>query len=302
MTLVSVIMPAYNSENTIAATLKSVRVQNHSELEIIVIDDGSKDATANIANSSAKLDGRIRVYSYPNGGLPVARNRGIDRASGEFLTFIDADDLWTRDKVEAQLSLLQEHPQAGLAYSLVDWIDESDQFIRDGSHIQANGDVLERLLIRNFTDNGSNILIRREVIDTVGKFNTRLAHAQDFELCLRVAEKYEFVCVPEVQVLYRISKISMSSNVVRMSESVLQILEACFSRHPGLEKKIGAKVYADKYRYFIFKSLEGLPNRKNGVLALKFLPKAIVLEPAWWLERRKMILVVLAKAFSFLRG
>src|SRR5690242_20728341 len=97
---ISVIIPVYNGERTILETIASVQQQTFSDFELIVINDGSTDRTLELLNSVE--DPRLKILSYSNGGLPVARNRGISHATGEFITFIDADDLWTSDKLEAQ--------------------------------------------------------------------------------------------------------------------------------------------------------------------------------------------------------
>ncbi|MGF1459658.1 MAG: glycosyltransferase family 2 protein [Leptolyngbyaceae cyanobacterium] len=301
--LVSVIIPAYNCAATIAATLNSACGQHHSNLEILVIDDGSQDDTAATVLALADSDPRIQYLAFPNGGPAIARNRGIEKAQGQFIAFLDADDLWTPDKITAQLAALAGHPQAGLAYSWIDWIDEAGQFLRPGSHIQASGNVLEALILRNFIDNGSNVLVRKEVFAQVGTFNPDLPPSEDWDLWLRIAGTYEFICVPQVQVLYRISPSSLSSsNVERLAQVGLTILINIFRQYPELEAKIGRQALADKYRYFTFKSIEGRPSRKNGRLAWRFFTKALILEPRWWTQRGKVLAVVLAKATKFSLG
>ena len=95
MSTVSIVIPVYNGAKTIARTLESILKQTYQDLEIIVINDGSKDNTLEVV--AGFEDPRIKVCSYPNGGLPVARNRGIDNATGEFISFVDAGDLWSQD-------------------------------------------------------------------------------------------------------------------------------------------------------------------------------------------------------------
>ncbi len=101
MPKISVIIPVYNAEETIKETLESVLSQTFSQFEIIVINDGSQDKTLEIV--SRILDPRLKVLSYPNAGVSVSRNRGISQAAGEYVSFLDADDLWTPDKLETQL-------------------------------------------------------------------------------------------------------------------------------------------------------------------------------------------------------
>src|SRR5919202_4312270 len=203
MPLISVIIPAYNAEKTIKQTIESVLNQTFSDFEIIVINDGSQDSTLEIVSSIP--DPRIKVFSYPNAGPQKSRNRGWGNASGEYVSFLDADDLWTPDKLEAQLKALQENPQAAVAYSWSDWIDESGQFLRAGGHITVNGNAYEKLLLRDFVESGSNPLIRRQALDKVGDFDQSVTPAEDWDMWLRLAARYEFVTVPSPQILYRIS-------------------------------------------------------------------------------------------------
>ena len=155
---ISVIIPVFNGEQTIEETINSILDQTFQDIEIIIINDGSTDATLEIVENIS--DSRIKIFSYPNAGLSASRNRGIDRAKGEYISFIDADDLWTPDKLELQWQALQKNPQAAVAYSWTDYIDESSKFIKSGRRITINGDAFSKLLITNFLENGSNPLIR----------------------------------------------------------------------------------------------------------------------------------------------
>ena len=102
---VSVVVPTYNAAETLLETIESVRRQTLSAIELIVIDDGSTDDTSRLLGTVH--DPRLQVFSYPNAGIAAARNRGLERARGEFVSFIDADDLWTADKLELQLEALR---------------------------------------------------------------------------------------------------------------------------------------------------------------------------------------------------
>src|SRR5919199_6245537 len=207
MPLISVIIPAYNAEKTIKQTIESVLNQTFSDFEIIVINDGSEDSTLDIVSSIP--DPRIQVFSYPNAGPQKSRNRGWGNASGEYVSFLDADDLWTPDKLEAQLKALQENQKAAVAYSWTDYIDESSQLLKRGGYMTVNGDVFPQLLLIDFIANGSNPLIRRQALIEVGGFDESLTAAEDWDMWLRLAARYHFVAVPAPQILYRISMNSM---------------------------------------------------------------------------------------------
>lgn len=174
MPKVSVIIPAYNAENTIVETIESIQKQTLPDFEVLVIDDGSKDKTIEVVKQIA--DPRVQVFAYPNGGVSVARNRGIEQAKGEFIAFIDNDDLWTEDKLELQIAALEKNPQASAVYSwTVNMMDdgESISFVQ-GAESTVEGNIYPDLLLGHFIASGSNVLVRREVIDVVGGYEPNL--------------------------------------------------------------------------------------------------------------------------------
>lgn len=270
---ISVIIPAYNSEITIAETIESVLNQTFYDWELIIINDGSQDSTLDII--SQFKDTRIKVFSYANAGLPISRNRGLEHAVGKFVSFLDADDLWTSDKLDAQLKALQANPQASVAYSWTNCIDEKSQFLRRGTYITATGNVCDKLLVINFLENGSNPLIRREALDVVGGFDESLKAAQDWDMYLRLAARYTFVAVPYPQILYRISNNSMSTNVIRLEKACLTVIEKAFKQAPKYLQVLKKDALGNLYKYLLYKTLEGKPEKNRGIIAVKFLYEAI---------------------------
>lgn len=278
MPVISVVIPVFNGEKTIKETIESILNQTFKDFELIVINDGSTDKTLDIVSNIQ--DSRIEVYSYPNAGLSASRNRGISVANGEYISFIDADDLWTPDKLEAQFQALQEYPQAVLAYSWTDYVDEFGQFVRRASHIAISGNVYPRLLLTNFLDNGSNPLIRKQAFTEVGNFDESLFSAEDWDMYLRLAARYHFVAVPLCQVLYRISASSMSSNVSKLEIASERVIERAFSQAPESLKPLKKNSLGNLYKYLIYKALEGSPVAKKSLSAARLLWKAICVDPA----------------------
>ena len=159
--LVSVVIPAHNAAATIGETLLSVRSQTHRMLEILVIDDGSTDGTADIVRAHAALDSRIRLVQLKNGGVAAARNRGIEEAAAGLVAFVDADDLWAPHKIEKQIAALRkEGPSVALVYTWWARIDAASRITTRCGPTEA-GDVLERLCLDNFVGNGSSILVTK---------------------------------------------------------------------------------------------------------------------------------------------
>ncbi len=289
MPIISVILPVYNGEKTIRETIESILKQTFSDFELIVINDGSKDSTVEIVSSFP--DPRIKLFSYPNAGQPASRNRGISRAEGEYISFIDADDLWTPDKLEAQFKALQNNPQAAVAYSWTNMIDESGKFLREGAYLSYEGDVLTELLLSNFLENGSNPLIRASALREVGNFDESLSNAHDWDMWLRLAARYHFVAVSSIQILYRVSSTSMSSNVLGMQKSSLRVIERAYAQAPESIQHFKRISLANSHKYLIFKALEGFPNPKKGLAAAWFLWYAVRNDPV--LLRRRIFWKVL---------
>ncbi len=278
MTQVSVIIPVYNGERTIRETIESVLGQSFSDFELIVIDDGSVDRTVEIL--SQIKDPRIRVLSYPNRGLAASRNRGIAEASGEYVTFIDADDLWTSDKLQSQYQALQNHPEAAVAYSWSDCIDESSRFLRPGSHTTLSGNVYPHILVNNFVENGSNVLVRRSIFAEVGLFDESLSAAEDRDMWIRLAARYHFVAVSKPLVLYRISQTSMSANVFKQSRESIAVIEKAYSQAPQSLKHLKKRSLANIYKYLTVKALDEKPDSGRARTAVQFLYQAVINDPS----------------------
>ncbi len=293
MPLISVIIPVYNGEKTIRETIESVLNQSFQDFEIIVIDDGSKDSTLEVVNSIQ--DPRLKVFSYPNARQAASRNRGFSHSAGEFIAFLDADDLWTPNKLEAQLKALQDNPQAAVAYSWSNCIDETGQFLREASHSTLSGDVYPKLLLCDFLDNGSNPLIRRQALIEAGSFDESLPPAEDWDMWLRLAAHYHFVAVPYPHILYRQSPNSESANLSRMASACARVIEQAFTQAPNSLQHLKKHSLANLYKYLIFRCFERFPTRSRALVAATFLWSAASNDPSL-LRRRvtwKILLTIL---------
>jgi glycosyltransferase involved in cell wall biosynthesis len=289
---ISVVVPAFNADKTILRTVKSVLNQTFIDFELIIVDDGSQDSTSNII--SQVKDSRIKLFSYPNAGANVSRNRGIFHASGEYITFLDADDIWTNDKLISQFEALQANSKASVAYSWTDYIDADDNFVVSGTHATKNGDVYNDLLISNFLENGSNPLIRKEALIELGGFDESLKAAQDWDMWLRLADKYEFVAVPKVQILYRISENSTSSNLDRQEKACLTVMNRAYQARQSIKKEALNASFANLYKYLTCRALLMPYSRKKAFTAAKFLHKYFIYDKDR-LQRLKFVLTLWLK-------
>ncbi len=277
MPTISVIVPAYNAERTILETITSVQQQTFSDFELLVINDGSTDQTLELLNTVNEP--RIKICSYPNGGVSVARNRGITHARGKFIAFLDADDLWTVEKLELQLAALQQHPEAGVVYSWAYYMDEQGQSIRSSEPVYFAGNVYAQLLVNDFVVSGSNCLISRQAITSVGEFDTALAPAEDWDYWLRLAALWPFVVIAKPQVFYRISSGSSSSNVELMERCNLMVIEKGFRAAPVEMQYLKNQSLANTYRYLAHMYLTRVASAKGAKQAAEKLWMAIRLYP-----------------------
>lgn len=294
--LVSVIVPVYNGELTIKETIKSVLNQSFQDFEIIVINDGSTDTTLDIL--SRFQDPRLKVFSYENAGLSASRNRGLSLAAGEFVSFIDADDLWTRDKLDAQVSALQSDPQYAVSYSWTQCIDSEGNPLDYGICTTQIGNVFPELLQYFFLGSGSNALVRKQVFDNVGTFDETLTSAEDWDMFLRIAAQYKFLAVPHPQILYRISDHSMSRNVLRQEKESLKVLDRAFSGEPGASfLHLKKNTYANLYIYLTTQALRGSADRKKGKIAARFLWISLKSNPLLF-KQIKYVMILIFKIIT----
>lgn len=294
--VISIVIPCYNAERTIAATIAAVLAQTFTDFEIIMINDGSTDQTLSVIEQFN--DDRLHVFSFPNAGPQKSRNRGIEQASGDYIAFIDADDLWTPDKLAAQLEALQGSPEAAVAYSWTDLIDENGQFLKCGQHARIEGDVFEKLIQDDFIASGSNPLIKAAALRNVGGFDEAILAGQDWDMWLTLAAKYQFVVVPKVQILYRkfASPKSWSDNFERQAQGHLQVMHKHLNVRAHLRVN-QRRYFASRYRYFLFHCLDqGSFVPSHGWRVLRCFFPALWLEPGWWLKRYHLIGVVLVKS------
>ncbi|MBD0390560.1 MAG: glycosyltransferase, partial [Nostoc sp. C3-bin3] len=248
-----------------------VQNQTFTDLELIINNDGTQDSTIEVVTQIK--DSRIKEFSYSNSRGNVSRYRGLNLGVGEFVSFLDADDLWTSDKLQSQLKALQENVAAKVAYSWTDYINENDEFILSGKRVNINGNVYENLLLSNFLENGSNPLICRKALIALGGFDESLSAAQDWDMWLRLAFKFDFICVPSTQILYRISTNSVSCNLVRQEKSCLQVLERAYKERPSALKHSWNLSLANLYKYLVCKALQKPLNRQKGLTSAIFLWK-----------------------------
>jgi glycosyltransferase involved in cell wall biosynthesis len=229
--MISVIMPAYNGEQFIAQSIMSVLNQTFTDFELIVVDDGSTDRTAEIVSGIQRQDDRVRFLRQENSGQAAARNIGISKSQGDLIAFLDQDDLWIEQKLELQTKAIEASGadivfSGGYIFSGADVTCETISFAQlEG---KLSGPEMFRLL---FIENRIPILtaiVRKEALASVGPLeeDRRYQNADDYDLWLRLAAAgATFLALPERLVRYRAHSAQASSNTVRMLQAELAVLQ-----------------------------------------------------------------------------
>jgi Glycosyl transferase family 2 len=280
--LVSAIIPAWNAEETLAETLRSVAAQTYSRLEILIVDDGSTDGTAEIASRFCETDGRARLIRKENGGVASARNRGIAESRGEWVAPIDADDLWHPTKIEKQVAAALQAPEPpGLVYCWFHYIDEQGRVIGSSRRWSANGRAFEQMACHNFVGNGSAPLLRRADALAAGGYDEGLRAEQaqgceDLLLQLRIARRRPVAAVPEHLVGYRVHPTTMSRNARQMRRSWELVFDRL--RRDGIPPSPQAVRWALGMRTLEFAEMRALAG--DWPAAARLLTRSLRLDPA----------------------
>ncbi|MAF85421.1 MAG: glycosyl transferase family 2 [Dehalococcoidales bacterium] len=241
---VSVILPTYNRANMLTEAIDSALNQTFKDFELIIINNYSTDNTESVVKSYD--DKRIRYFKNRNNGLvSVNRNYGIQKSRGEYTAFLDDDDLWLPEKLEKQVKLLDSNKELGLVYSGSHVIDNKGNLIRH-TYFRGikpcRGDVFNELLVSNFIPQ-LTVLVRRETLDKVGKFDTKYKIAQDYDLWLRIAAHYQVDFIDQPLAKYRFHKDGASQKeMIRSFQEEILAKECWLNKDQSLRKEIGGRI------------------------------------------------------------
>ena len=195
--LVSVIIPTFNRAHCVAESIRSVLVQG--ELELIVVNDGSKDETVKELASFSTIQ---VINLTENRGVSYARNKGLERARGSLICFLDSDDLWEEGKLKAQVQWMQVHPECMAVYTDEIWIRNGVRVNPMKKHQKYSGDIFRRCLPLCIVS-PSSIMLRKSILDEVGGFDELMPVCEDYDLWLRIAVRYPFKFLKEKLILKR---------------------------------------------------------------------------------------------------
>lgn len=220
--LVSVVIPSYNMEAFTPLTVESALAQDYPNVEIIVVDDGSTDGS--IA-ALRRFGGRVRLIEQKNAGACAARNRGLAECRGEFVAFLDCDDLWEREKLSRCVETLQARPAAVMVHSLAYWIDADGRiFGPPRFDPRPEGKVFAELARLNHVMN-STPLCRTEAVRAAGGWDEAIFTTADWDLWLRLSKAGEIAWIPEVLARTRVASYYNARNIDKTRREWMYVLD-----------------------------------------------------------------------------
>jgi glycosyltransferase involved in cell wall biosynthesis len=244
--LISVVMPVRNAEAFLDAAIASIRAQTHQALELIVVDDGSSDRTPEILERHAGEDPRLRCLTQGTIGIVAALNCGIGQAAGAYVARMDADDIARPDRLARQLDVLSRHPAAALVGSSYQVIDRRGRALRTVHLPTAPDEIRARLATGNCIAHPT-VLLRRQALDAVGLYRAAFRHCEDYDLWLRLAERYELLGIDEPLLLYREHPGQVTwSGLEQRILSVLAAGLAARARRAGMADPAAGLLLADR--------------------------------------------------------
>lgn len=277
--LVSIIVPHYNSTRTLCETVQSVRAQSFADWELIIVDDGS--SAEQVAGLGALAGDRITIVEQANLGPAAASQRGIDRAAGRYLAFLDHDDLWLPDKLARDVTLLESHAELDLVFCAFQWIDEHGAAI--GSPHRPSGDRFDaRLLAEDYCIGPtSTVTMRASAARAAGSMNLELRRYYDFEFFLRVASlrPRNVGATADALTLYRRHAGQLSGDPDLMRAEWARVIDVV-RRCPGVDARAVARGQSNMHRYFAFLEYE----RRHFLTGLGLLGHAFRLAPLYFVS------------------
>lgn len=244
--LVSVVIPAYNCEKYIKETIFSVLNQTYSNIEVVLVDDGSTDRTAEIVQQIAEKDSRLIYMWEKNAGVSAARNKAIRNSKGEFTALLDHDDLWLPQKLERQIPIFNNNSKTALVFSDAYYFDDDHPVLFN--HFSKNkpcrGKVFRELFRRNFIP-CLTVVLKTKILEGSGYFAEDMDICEEYDLFLRIAYRYEVDYINMPLAKYRVHETNFSKNVELGIKEGFMLIQNCIHLIPDFEQAF-SKELAEK--------------------------------------------------------
>lgn len=307
--LVSIVIPVYNGANYLAEAIDSALAQTYTNIEILVINDGSKDigATRNIALSYGD---KIRYFEKENGGVATALNLGIEKMQGEYFSWLSHDDKYFPDKIEKQVSFLSGliHKEV-ILYSDLEYIDKDSKFLSQLRFPDYPPENFRPAFIKGGLINGCTLLVPKNCFEHCGVFDSSLRTTQDYDLWFRISEKYDFIHAPDILIQSRLHSNQDSVKLLDTSFLERDILHSHFIKSLSQEEvyrfsKGNTAGYYIKFAYMMEFSMLWRAEKcaiKKAFLNLKKNSTSLTIQNLLKISIL-LIIMILRKIFIFLFG
>jgi glycosyltransferase involved in cell wall biosynthesis len=279
--LVSVVIATYNMARYLPLAVRSALDQTYKNIEVLVVDDGSTDDTQDVIGSFLD-DHRVRYFTQENKGQAAAKNHGVRESKGDYVAFLDADDIWALEKIDLQLPLFLRSETVGVVHARVLYIDETGKELRVADNELFRGRVSGPLLIRNFIGFGTSI-VKKECFDRLGGFKENIRMGVDYDLWLRFSTQYEFDYIDRPLLYYRVWSGQMSNNCKNRYLNGIETMKNFLQEFPGVvDKRTENEAWAHTYVGF-GQCVQNVDQRIGAALhlymrALRYRPSYL---PAW---------------------
>tara|TARA_R110001583_G_scaffold1542_10_gene12003 strand:- start:18426 stop:19346 length:921 start_codon:yes stop_codon:yes gene_type:complete len=241
---VSIIMPVYNRQKYLAEAINSALDQTYDNIELIIIDDGSSDTSLDIANDYAnKYPDKIKTLSQKNAGASTARNKGIESATGDLIAFLDSDDLYEKNKIEEQVKLYKQYPNAGFVYCDYYIVNNKNKILKIvESSEYMTGNIYNKLWLSSFELSGGSVMVTKKKMIEVGGFNIDLAGSENVDLRLKLSllGPVYYVAKPLCRYRRHDSNITLESNL--MDDCIIKLITMHLGHNGNLNPPLWRKV------------------------------------------------------------
>jgi glycosyltransferase involved in cell wall biosynthesis len=282
--VVSVIVPCYNQARFVADAIESVLAQTYTNVEIIVVNDGSTDHTADVV---ARYQ-TVGLIQQANRGLAAARNVGFDASRGKYIVFLDADDRLMSDALGSEIACLTTNPECAFVYGHVRLIDTEGALLPTPPQSCVDADQYVTLLAQNYIWTTGAVMYRREILDTVGGFDALVNASADLDLNVRITRTRPIRCLNKVVLEYRVHETNMSKDSTVMLRSSMAVLRAQWPHVRGKRRyeralKAGIRGVQEEYGNRLGREAQAHMERRewrraaeSAVMLLRYYPSGVV--------------------------
>jgi glycosyltransferase involved in cell wall biosynthesis len=278
MALVSVIIPTYNRALIIKDAIQSVINQTYTDYEIIVVDDGSTDNTSNVINDIRNHSGKVRYIHQENKGRSAARNSGIRAARGNYVAFLDSDDIFLPEKLSVQVMTLENNLDFGMAYSpalIMDKYGNMSEDINQRKEKLAGWIYPELLFIKKNIITIPSVIVRKQILNEIGGFDETMHICEDLDLWRRIARYHQVFQMKEPVAIIR-HTINESLDLLGYLDARTSYYHKAFADDPGLKKTLQKRLFSEMFYYYGVLATTNKRNRLSHQLFVRSMKNNIL--------------------------